>query len=83
MVQIDPILSSPFRVKPSEWMNKSISQSMTNHLPPITGLLYIVLSGKTNFNIYEINPTYQFQNPGPRLNIKMVFPRYGDSHVKD
>ena len=21
--------------------------------------------------------------PGPRLNIKTVFPRYGDSHVKD
>ena len=21
-------------------------------------------------------------NPGPRLNIKTVFPRYGDSHVK-
>ena len=23
------------------------------------------------------------QGPGPRLNIKTVFPRYGDSHVKD
>ena len=23
------------------------------------------------------------QPPGPRLNIKTVFPRYGDSHVKD
>ena len=21
--------------------------------------------------------------PGPRLNIKTIFPRYGDSHVKD
>ena len=24
-----------------------------------------------------------FVEPGPRLNIKTVFPRYGDSHVKD
>ena len=23
------------------------------------------------------------QNAGPRLNIKTVFPRYGDSHAKD
>ena len=24
-----------------------------------------------------------FEQPGPRLNIKNIFPRYGDSHVKD
>ena len=23
------------------------------------------------------------QDPGPHLNIETVFPRYGDSHVKD
>ena len=26
---------------------------------------------------------YGFLEPGPRLNIKAVFPSYGDSHVKD
>ena len=26
---------------------------------------------------------YERQGPGPRLNIKTVFLRYGDSHVKD
>ena len=25
----------------------------------------------------------QVRRPGPRLNIKTVFPRYADSHVKD
>ena len=27
--------------------------------------------------------TCQYKDPGPCLNIKTVFPRYGDSHVKD
>ena len=30
-----------------------------------------------------IFPHKSGQLPGPRLNIKTVFPRYGDSHVKD
>ena len=36
--------------------------------------------------IATITPFARLQlirRPGPRLNIKTVFPRYGDSHVKD
>ena len=38
--------------------------------------------GKYSFGKYG---KYSFgkSDPGPRLNIKTVFPRYGDSHVKD
>ena len=32
---------------------------------------------------YLNNEGYVCWWPGPRLNIKTVFPRYGDSHVKD
>ena len=42
----------------------------------------MVLIGHDN-----VNPTSEFsdleQRPGPRLNIKTVFPKYGYSHVKD
>ena len=31
----------------------------------------------------DINIVYLNVWPGPRLNIKTVFPRYGDSHVED
>ena len=41
----------------------------------ITIVEYILLM---NSNLSSV-PDY----PGPRLNIKTVFPRYGDSHVKD
>ena len=31
----------------------------------------------------EASPSVRYIDPGPRLNIKTVFPRYRDSHVKD
>ena len=35
-------------------------------------------------NVMEVHHQYQLiTKPGPRLNIKTVFPGYGDSHVKD
>ena len=32
---------------------------------------------------YLIFDVKRLQKAGPRLNIKTVFPRYGDSHVQD
>ena len=34
-------------------------------------------------NVKLSNERLEKWQPGPRLNIKTVFPRYGDSHVKD
>ena len=39
---------------------------------------YMVDTGR-----YQIRVNSNGISPGPRLNIKTVFPRYGDSHVKD
>ena len=35
------------------------------------------------YSIQRLQMTRPHKRPGPRLNIKTVFPRYGDSHVKD
>ena len=42
----------------------------------------IAITGKTVFLI-ETAPRARWWPPVPRLNIKSIFPRYGDSHVKD
>ena len=40
------------------------------------------LKNMTNF-VFDIVATDVLAPSGPRINIKTVFPIYGDSHVKD
>ena len=47
---------------------------------------YLTHTLKSVFEMTTWDKTFYrliIRSPGPRLNIKTVFPRYGDSHVKD
>ena len=72
---------------------------MINNDGPIRRLIYATLGGDEVMEIQKLKMILPKKTPypegykaahhclskpnSPRLNIKIVFPRYGDSHVKD
>ena len=49
-----------------------------NTMSPTGGILYA-----EPICYWHFKKTASSSTAGPRLNIKTIFPRYGDSHVKD
>ena len=61
----------------------SMTHIMRSLTPNAKGIFFLLVRYQLE---NKDNQTYQGkpgQGTGPRLNIKTVFPRYGDSHVKD
>ena len=66
-------------------------QSLTGISPWISNSIYslyiihLLIHGPLIPMLTKLHPVYKCgpKPSGPRLNIKTVFPRYGDSHVKD
>ena len=73
-----------------EKLYTSLKQKDVNGKPCVKGMIsYCPIAISMNnayiLDVYKISLKWYlyFSVSGPRLNIKTVFPRYGDSHVKD
>ena len=70
------------RCVPLQWRHVSGVVSEITPRPRITAPL-LGIHRSTNAQYSEMRNAQFVNSTGPRLNIKTVYPRYGDSHVRD